>query len=279
MDEKDKIAELFKDGLSDHSSPVDSKLWNNISSQLGHASTAAVTTKSLILKFIGFGSVALVTIGTIYLLNQETPEKHEKEVQIEKTTPEKEQTSKKIISENSNTIDSSKTENNTKVSPPIKSEKQTKEMIDEESILHVQAPDVLIVKQRKEDIDEQSETNLIIEEQQEDQITTLNNTDVKTNETPESSPFKVQLPNIFTPNNDGVNDYFELNLEGLKEISFVVMDNNGAVVYQTNQTILKWDGKTVNGDLLKEGTYVYMISGIDTKGLLFKEYSNLDIRF
>lgn len=87
------------------------------------------------------------------------------------------------------------------------------------------------------------------------------------------------LPNIFTPNNDGSNDYFELNLEELHDISFVVMDQDGNIVYTSNKTSIQWNGNSMLGDKIPPGTYLYIVTGKDKEEKMYKAYSNLDLRY
>jgi gliding motility-associated-like protein len=75
----------------------------------------------------------------------------------------------------------------------------------------------------------------------------------------------VGLPNVFTPNNDGVNDFFnvKLNLPVSYKLSIlnrwgnVVFENEGQLVEGTHKL---WNGTAKNGDLVTDGTYFYTIS-------------------
>jgi gliding motility-associated-like protein len=73
------------------------------------------------------------------------------------------------------------------------------------------------------------------------------------------------IPNIFSPNNDGVNDYWFVvpNKEDIKVESIKIIDRWNNIVYSQNdgsQNIeMKWDGK-LNGSDLQPGVYVYTIS-------------------
>ena len=68
------------------------------------------------------------------------------------------------------------------------------------------------------------------------------------------------LPNVFTPNGDGVNDYFEpVVSKQINEIDLAVLDRWGNVVYTTSDPNFKWDGvfeRFNNG--LSDGTLVYV---------------------
>ena len=70
---------------------------------------------------------------------------------------------------------------------------------------------------------------------------------------------KVVVPNAFSPNNDGINDYW--NIGGLvtyPESTVLVYNRYGQQVYQSTGYAKPWDG-TAGGAPLPEGTYYYII--------------------
>jgi gliding motility-associated-like protein len=69
-----------------------------------------------------------------------------------------------------------------------------------------------------------------------------------------------ELPNIVTLNGDGVNDFFKaIRVRQIKEIDLVIFDRWGALVYKTNDPYFKWDGTSVQSNLLvSEGTFFYI---------------------
>jgi len=71
------------------------------------------------------------------------------------------------------------------------------------------------------------------------------------------------IPNVFTPNNDGKNDFFKVNVENINDCfdKFRIMIYNrwGELVYESDDFHYKWDGKNKNGKALPEGVYFYMI--------------------
>lgn len=74
---------------------------------------------------------------------------------------------------------------------------------------------------------------------------------------------ELPLPNIFTPNDDGLNDTYGISnpftLEEL--ISFEIFDRNGGKVFSTNNPMEEWDG-SFRGELMPPGAYLYMIKYI-----------------
>jgi|GEM_PF-5372447 len=72
-------------------------------------------------------------------------------------------------------------------------------------------------------------------------------------------PYDIRIPNVFSPNNDGMNDNWEIagiSIDNTLEVS--VYDRWGAKVFYTPEYIEPWDG-TTNGRVLPVGTYFYVI--------------------
>lgn len=75
-------------------------------------------------------------------------------------------------------------------------------------------------------------------------------------------PFYV--PNAFSPNSDGINEYFTLKYELTPEETFstffmMICDRYGNVLYKTYNPNAYWDGKDKNGVVCPAGVYTYVI--------------------
>jgi gliding motility-associated-like protein len=68
-----------------------------------------------------------------------------------------------------------------------------------------------------------------------------------------------ELPNVFTANGDGVNDFFKaIKVKHIKDIDLYVFNRWGQVVYHTTDPYFNWDGKVMQTKVLcSEGTYFY----------------------
>lgn len=82
-----------------------------------------------------------------------------------------------------------------------------------------------------------------------------------------NSENKLSIPNVFSPNNDGIGDIFELYALG--EIS--VYNRWGQLIY-INKHRIRWDGKNADGDYVPEGTYYYIIKSVESNCDAHKYY-------
>jgi gliding motility-associated-like protein len=73
----------------------------------------------------------------------------------------------------------------------------------------------------------------------------------------------IELPNVFTPNNDGINDAFTLKYDYFETFDIIILNRWGNVISErlnaTGQTL--WDGLDMNGNACTEGVYFYKFNG------------------
>jgi gliding motility-associated-like protein len=86
----------------------------------------------------------------------------------------------------------------------------------------------------------------------------------------EVDPPVFDIPNVFSPNNDGSNDNFLLiqtsGLENLLEFDIVILNRWGNVIRSFDDPFFQWDGTTENGKDVSEGTYFYKLTAIGYDG-------------
>ncbi|PWH85174.1 T9SS type B sorting domain-containing protein [Brumimicrobium oceani] len=73
------------------------------------------------------------------------------------------------------------------------------------------------------------------------------------------------LPNVFTPNNDGVNDYFNVKVNLPVSYKLSILNRWGNLVFENAGDLTKgehklWNGETKSGEIVNDGTYFYKIS-------------------
>jgi gliding motility-associated-like protein len=76
---------------------------------------------------------------------------------------------------------------------------------------------------------------------------------------PDSAGDVLDIPNVFTPNGDQVNDYFEVETDGTTVYEFSVFTRTGTRIYHSQSPRILWDGSSLDGKELKEGIYYYII--------------------
>jgi gliding motility-associated-like protein len=79
------------------------------------------------------------------------------------------------------------------------------------------------------------------------------------------------MPNAFTPNNDGRNDCFGLKYwGGVIGLEFNIYNRWGEVIFRSNNTSACWDG-SYKGISQPSGTYVYQIKARTACGEVYRK--------
>lgn len=81
----------------------------------------------------------------------------------------------------------------------------------------------------------------------------------------------IRFPSAFTPNNDGLNDFFGAHYEGCEVHNYklIVYNRWGSIVFQTNDIAKRWDG---NVKILPQSTstFIYYYEWKDASGVVRK---------
>lgn len=68
------------------------------------------------------------------------------------------------------------------------------------------------------------------------------------------------IPNAFTPNGDGINDFFAAKGTNIKEYNMWIFDRWGEEIFAANNIMIGWNGNIKNGkNVAKQDVYVYKI--------------------
>ena len=78
--------------------------------------------------------------------------------------------------------------------------------------------------------------------------------------------YELDIPNVFTPNGDGVNDFFMAKGENISQINLTIFNRWGDHICTLRNPNDFWDGRSSNGESCSNGTYFYVASAIDTSG-------------
>ncbi|MFA5573879.1 MAG: gliding motility-associated C-terminal domain-containing protein [Brumimicrobium sp.] len=79
---------------------------------------------------------------------------------------------------------------------------------------------------------------------------------------------KIKIPNVFTPNFDGVNDMFFIEIEGVSSYTMEILNRWGNLVGYLSQEVPYWDGQN-KGKRITSGVYFYKLIYTDFQ---FKKY-------
>jgi len=81
----------------------------------------------------------------------------------------------------------------------------------------------------------------------------------------------IYIPNAFTPNGDGVNDYFMVYGRGFERFRLVIFDRWGDKLFETRDQTVGWDG-IYRGKKLNPGVFVYYVDIDFIDGIVPREY-------
>lgn len=78
------------------------------------------------------------------------------------------------------------------------------------------------------------------------------------------------LPNVFTPNNDGVNDIYRPLLAGINTIKATVVNRYGEIITTWDKVNGFWDGYSISGQAVSDGQYFIYVEATGFDGQNYK---------
>lgn len=88
---------------------------------------------------------------------------------------------------------------------------------------------------------------------------------------------KYTIPNVFTPNGDGRNDFFGISNSGMASVVCTIYDRWGVDVGGWNSPTGFWDGRSKTGHPLTDGTYYYVVTLVDRGGKAYTEKGFIEL--
>jgi gliding motility-associated-like protein len=89
-------------------------------------------------------------------------------------------------------------------------------------------------------------------------------------------PDDIYIPNTFTPNNDGVNDYLRVYGYIIQEMNFEVFNQWGEKIFQSRNQSIGWDG-THSGKAQPSGVYMYVGQFILRDGTIITRKGSINL--
>lgn len=283
MESKDYIKDLFSEGLNGFEAEVRPDLWNSISSKVNSTSVVSSSnlTALIVKSIISMAILGGVGLSIYYLTQsrQSLPEKIKEGKLNRDVLAEKESILNIEKNENSfniNDVSILKKENSANESAQVLTPEKNSDVV---IILTVDKPAAII--NEREAIEEIGEivkgTNPIIPTPIKEVETQQNQSSLGADRVlPKLKTY--DLPNVFTPNNDGINDFLEINGSELQEFSVVVLDVDNRIVFNSKDPSFRWDGRLLSGEEAPSGNYIYYITAKDVFGKQVTQSSSLTIR-
>ena len=86
-----------------------------------------------------------------------------------------------------------------------------------------------------------------------------------------------EINNVFTPNGDGINDYFNFGEYAMKSISVSLYNRWGEEVYSWSTSNTQWDGRGIDGEDVAEGVYYYVLNAIGQDGFVYERKGSITL--
>lgn len=288
MEEKDFIKELFQEKLAQHQSPVSPEVWASVSSSISSGTTVVSSGLSILTKSIIGGLSASAVIGGVWMLTHQTTSstKTENSKEIDKTSIQTKSNDQKAAIKS--------------ISKPAKIYEHVfliPEIPQDDNgpafgpgTLHsgngsASSGPFISLTDKDPEVIPALPIQAIVSNQNFTAIPENPIANMPVTHEPETASIVqeeiIVLPNIFTPNGDGKNDEFSIDLSSYEftDFSLVILDMQNQLVFKSNNPQENWNGKKVDGDVCPAGTYIYYLTGKTVSGKTISKYSTLRIQY
>jgi gliding motility-associated-like protein len=92
-----------------------------------------------------------------------------------------------------------------------------------------------------------------------------------------SDSSSISLPNVFTPNDDGVNDYFKPLMTGISSLTAYVYNRDGVLLANWDKVNGTWDGHTTSGMACSDGVYFVVVKATGFDGIVYNKKTSLTL--
>lgn len=87
---------------------------------------------------------------------------------------------------------------------------------------------------------------------------------------------ELKIPNVFTPDGDGINDRWKVSSRSLLSFKCTIFDRNGREIYSFNNPSGEWDG-SYKGKRAPTGVYFYVIEAIGADNKKYRKGGDINL--
>ncbi len=85
------------------------------------------------------------------------------------------------------------------------------------------------------------------------------------------------VPNVFTPNGDGINDAFHVSAGNMKEYALYIYNRWGEKIFESYSPNIDWTGTSDAGVPYPDGTYYYILKATDFENKVYQLHGYLEL--
>jgi gliding motility-associated-like protein len=270
--------ELFRQQLGNASAPVPGGVWEGVSSSIGSSAgvaTAAVKTALWMKAVIAVSVIGVVAAVTYQVVgNKETKAVQNPEV-VQPVAPldvQNEVNEEKDVMPDEATVtskeDISSAQPSRKELPALTGSRKQASLL---KIEHTQTlqPELRFIETKPEiSVDYLSRMN-------EQAVPGFDSSKIekRDSETQEDEPYipekepvamvidssYIYIPNVVTPNGDGINDGYLIDIKGEEFVQIIIYNNKSVKVFETRNKSTAWNCTLPNGETAPEGNYIVRV--------------------
>ncbi len=86
---------------------------------------------------------------------------------------------------------------------------------------------------------------------------------------------QIEVPNVFSPDDDGINDIFLVKSGGNSQLNLRIYTRNGDLIHEKIGEVVYWDGKLASGNYARQGVYYYVVTSQGSDDIVRKGFFHL----
>ncbi len=285
--EKDQLKELFNETFQNFEQAVRPELWNTLATKINVSTASGIVAKkgiSLFSKLV----IATAVVSSFGVIGYVLTTQHVKKgghLELKKNEKTAQDSTPDSLSKTQDTGDKNTQHIDFCLSPKEQHEKLSSTIFSIDEVVPVDVPTETKPIVFNSSNGEQQKSGILLHEennevrQQNDAIQSVRDENQLTVvQTDKEDYYLGELPNVFTPNKDGINDFFRIDSKGFVDFSIVILDKNNRIVFQSDSPDFIWDGNAVDGQECEMNQYIYFITAKSSTGKMITQHHVLTLQ-